>query len=100
MPEEESKPAAATPETPKPEGAKGGDALGALLGAVKLDWVRPLIYKIGGRKMLVGGGGLAVINEIAKSEMGETSKIIVCVCAAVVAVGTSISIAIEDRGKK
>ncbi len=90
----------ATPETPKPETTKGGDALGALLGAVKLDWIRPLIYKVGGRKMLAGGGGLAVINEIAKIEMGETAKIIACICAAVIAIGTSISIAIEDRGKK
>lgn len=103
MPEEETKPAIetpATPQTPKPDGAKGGDTISALLGAAKLDWIRPLIYKIGGRKMLAGGGGLAVINEIAKSEMGETVKIIACICAAVVAIGTSISIAIEDRSKK
>lgn len=91
---------AAAPTTPPTAPPKEGAALGALLGAVKLDWIRPLLWKVGGRKMLTGAGGLAVINEIVKSEMGETAKIIACICAAVVAVGTAVSIAIEDRGKK
>ena len=79
---------------------KPNAVLDGLLKAVKLDWIRPLIYKIGGRKVLMGGGGLAVINEIVKSDMSDNGKIIVSICAALVAVGTAVSVAIEDKGKK
>lgn len=100
-------PAPATPAAPAlaapaaPEGDKKPNAVvDNLLKAVGLNWIRPLVYKLGGRKMLAGGGGLAVINHIVTSEMGETAKMVACICAALVAIGTSISIAIEDRGKK
>jgi len=89
------------PDDPKqPEEVKPSPAIDLILKAVKLDWIRPLIYKVGGRKLVAGGGGLAVINEIVKSDLSDTGKIVACICAAVVAVGTSVAIALEDGRKK
>ena len=83
----------------KSEGKKPNAAIDNLLKTVGLNWIRPLVYKLGGRKVLMGGGGLAIINEVVKSDVTDTGKIIVSICCAVIAVGTAISIAIED-GKK
>ena len=91
-------PAQAWGPTP-PDEKKSNAMLDNLLKAVGLNWVRPLVYKLGGRKMVVGGGGLAVINEVIKSDLSSTGMIVVSVCCAVISVGTAISIAIED-GKK
>ncbi len=85
-------------ETPAPE-TKPNALLDTLLGAVKLDWIRPLIYKVGGRKVAVGGGALAVINQIVMSDMSDWPKAIACLSAALVAGITAFSISYED-GKK
>ncbi len=73
--------------------------LDTLLGAVKLDWIRPLIYKVGGRKVAVGGGALAVINSIVATDMADWPKAIACFSVAMVAGITAFAISYED-GKK
>ncbi len=81
------------------EKKKQNALIGTLLGAVKLDWIRPLIYKIGGRKVAVGGGALAVINSIVATEMTDWPKAIACFSVAMVAGITAFAISYED-GKK
>lgn len=84
-------------DAPKEE--KAG-ALDFLLKAVKLEWVRPLVYNLGGRKLAAGGGGLAVITLIVNQGPMDWPKAIACLAVAVVAVGTSLSIASEDAREK
>lgn len=69
-------------------------------GLVKLDWIRPLLYKIGGRKVAVGGGALAVVSQIAASNMADWPKAIACLSVALIAALTSVSIGIEDGAEK
>ena len=77
--------------------AEGG-AADTLLKAVKLEWVRPLIYNLGGRKLAVGGGGLAIISQIVAAGPMDWPKAVACLAVAVVSVGTALSIASEDKG--
>ncbi len=86
-------------ETTALEKKKQNALIGTLLGAVKLDWIRPLIYKIGGRKVAVGGGALAVINSIVATEMTDWPKATACFSVAMVAGITAFAISYED-GKK
>lgn len=75
-------------------------ALDVLLGAVSLKWIRPLIHNLGGRKVAVGGGGLAVIMAIVNSGMSDWAMAVCCASVAVICVGTSFSVAHEDAKKK
>jgi hypothetical protein len=75
-------------------------ALGTILDAVSLKWIRPLIHNLGGRKLVVGGGGLAVITQVIATEMGDWQKVIICVAVALISVGTGFNIAHEDKGKE
>ncbi len=89
------------PDDPKqPEEVKPSPAIDLILKAVKLDWIRPLLYKIGGRKVAVGGGALALMSQVIGSDMADWPKAITCVAVAVLAVGTSLAIGIEDNSKK
>ncbi len=90
---------------PQPEAAgaaeaTGGGVGGFVAGLVKLDWIRPLLYKIGGRKVAIGGGALAVVSQIASSSMADWPKAIACLSVAVIATLTSISIGMEDGAQK
>ena len=61
--------------------------------------LRPIMHKLGGRKLIAAGGGLAVIDRIVAAG-GETFGMphaIACVAVAIVAVGLAISTAWEDR---
>jgi len=71
-----------------------------LAGTVKLDWIRPLLFKLGGRKLALGGAGLVVMKLVLQSG-GEITwpKAITCMAVAVLAVGTGWTIAHEDRDK-
>lgn len=92
------------PDDAAPAERGGGGAPGLLLKAVKLEWVRPLVYNLGGRKLAVGGGGLAVISQIVAAGPMDWPRAVACAAIAVVSVGTALSIASEDgaargRGK-
>lgn len=83
------------------EKVKVGPTVGGVLGkTLSLAWIRPLIYNLGGRKLMAGGGGLAVISQVVASDMADWPKAIACLAAAVVAVGTGFTIAHEDQGKE
>ncbi len=71
-----------------------------ILSAVKLEWIRPLFYNLGGRKLVLGGGGLAIIKLVVDSGADITwPKAVVCLAVAVLAVGTGWTIAKEDSGR-
>lgn len=75
---------------------KLGAVLDGALGAVKLDWVRPLIWKVGGRKMAMGGGAVVVIQQIALSSASDSVKIAACAAITAVAIGAMFSVGWED----
>jgi hypothetical protein len=87
-------------EPKKPEEGKGNAILDFVAKTFKLEWIRPLIYNLGGRKLAVGGGGLAVISQIVASGPMDWPKAIACVAVAIVSVGTSFAIASEDKAEK
>jgi hypothetical protein len=79
---------------------KASPIMDLLAGAVKLDWIRPLLFKVGGRKLALGGAGLVVMKLVLESGSEMTwPKSIACVAVAMVAVGTSWTIASEDHDK-
>lgn len=90
MPDENAKPTRGEPSA-------NGEVLGTILKAIKLEWVRPLIYNLGGRKLAVGGGGLAIISQIVAQGPLDWPKAIACLAVAVASVGTAFAIASEDK---
>lgn len=70
-----------------------------LLKGLKLEWIRPLIYNLGGRKLLVGGGGMAAITLIMQGGTMNWSRAISCCAVAIVAASTAIAVAMEDNSK-
>lgn len=76
------------------------DMFDVLGGALSFKWIRPLMYNLGGRKMAVGGGGLAIISQIVSSTMADWPKAIACLAVAVLCVGTGFGIAHEDSTTK
>ena len=89
-----------TPPTDKPEVKDPANGiLGTLLGAVKLDWIRPLIFRVGGRKVAIGALGLYVIRDIVIMDLSDLVKVGACAGCAVTAVGIAWAIGHED-GKK
>lgn len=87
----------ATPAAPKKEKHPDAGFLGGLLEKIGL---RGVMYHLGGRKTVLGGGALGIIALIINTSMSDTAKAICCASVAVVAVGTVIAHAIEDRAKK
>lgn len=85
-----------------PEEKKENGLVSNLLSAVKLDWLRPLIYKVGGRKIVVTGGALAIIDRITQSA-GEAltwAHATTCLAVAIVAAATVLATAWEDKSEK
>ena len=80
---------------------KKGSKLGEILsGAVKLDWVRPLLWKVGGRKMVMGGGGMGIITIIIGDGKDISwPKAVACLAVAVVAIGGMFSVGMEDASR-
>lgn len=72
---------------------------GILAGAVKMDWIRPLIWKVGGRKMVMGGGALAVVQQIVASGEMTWPKAIACLAVAIIAIGGMFSVGMEDASR-
>lgn len=83
-----------------PKEKKSG-ILNTVLSTLKLDWIRPLIYKVGGRKMVATGGALVVIQQIvATSPVLTWPHAIACLAVAVVTSGMAFATAIEDKARK
>lgn len=62
--------------------------------------LRGLMYNLGGRKVVTGGGALGVCTLIVNSEMGDWPKAIACFGVGIIAAATVISIAMEDKKGK
>lgn len=73
---------------------------GLLAGAVKLDWIRPLLWKVGGRKMVMGGGGMGIISLIVGDGKDLSwPKAVACLAVAIVALGGMFSVGMEDASR-
>jgi len=90
-------PAVAATPAPKKEAHPDAGFLGKILGAVG---VRGLLYNLGGRKVVTGGGALGVCTLIVNSDMSDWPKAIACAAVAVIAAATMFSIGAEDKAKK
>lgn len=75
-------------------------AAGAVLGALGLKWIRPLLYNLGGRKVAVAGGGLALIKTIIDGGTLDWPRAVACLAVALVSVGTALAIGMEDNRKE
>lgn len=72
-----------------------------LLGMAKdvglLKWIRPLQYAAGGRKMLLAGGALYILQGMAADGVFTWPKAVFALGVGLTAVGISIAIAIEGE---
>lgn len=68
-----------------------------LLSAVKLEWVRALMYNLGGRKVVVAGGSLAVIKTIVDSGPVDWPRAVACLGVAIVAAVTAIAVGMDVK---
>lgn len=75
---------------------KGSPLADAALGAVKLDWIRPLIFKVGGRKMAMGGVALLIIKNIVDAGQIDWPRAFVCLSVALVSIGAGFAVGWED----
>ncbi len=90
-----------TPDTASPSPDALAKALSGLAGAVKLDWVRPLIWRLGGRKTAVLAPLAAVVTKMTIETPGDLSLAKGIMVAGVwIGAGImSMSIGMEDAGK-
>ncbi len=91
-----------SPANEAPPEKKSSGIVDLVLGAVKLDWLRPLIHKVGGRKTVFVGAALAVIDRIV-GVAGESfgwPHGIACLSVALVAGLGAFSVAHEKKGNK
>lgn len=74
---------------------------GMLLNLAKdfglLKWIRPLQHKVGGRKMLLGGGALYILQGMLVGVDVTWPLAVAALAVGLTAVGTSIAIAIEGE---
>ena len=76
--------------------------LDKFLSVVKLKWLREVVFNVGGRKFIVGGGALAVIDRIvqAAGQSFDWPHGIACLSVALVAGFVVFSTALEDSKKE
>lgn len=74
---------------------------GKLLGLAKdfgfLKWIRPLQHAVGGRKMLLGGGALYILQAMFADGVFTWPKAVSALAVGLTSVGISIAIAIEGE---
>ena len=70
-----------------------------LLGVVKLEWVRTLMYSLGGRKVVVAGGGMAVIKVIVDGGPMDWPRAVACLSVAIVAAVTTIAVSMDPKAE-
>lgn len=85
------------PNTEVAKEAKPNKFAALLARAVKLDWLRPLIHHVGGRKMVMGGGGMALITLLVGAGDVTWPKAVACLAVAITAAAGMFSTAWEDR---
>jgi hypothetical protein len=73
--------------------------LDGILAAVKLEWIRPLIYNLGGRKVAIGGAASGIIYALTADGNVTWPEAVVCAAVAILGVGISWTIAKEDAAK-
>lgn len=71
--------------------------LGNIMGKLGL---RGFMHGLGGRKAVVGGGGIGAITLIAQSGMADWPKALAILGVGFVAAATVVAIALDDRKKK
>lgn len=71
--------------------------MNSLAKLVKLEWVRPLMYNLGGRKVVVAGGGMAVIKTIVDSGPMDWPRAVACLSVAIVAAVTAIAVGMDVK---
>jgi len=71
--------------------------MNGLLKAAKLEWVRALMYNLGGRKVVVAGGGLAIIKTIVDSGPMDWPRAVACLSVAIVAAVTAIAVGMDVK---
>ena len=64
-----------------------------------MKWFRHLVHNLGGRKLLIGGGALAVIREVALAGQMSMARGITCLALGLVSIGIAWTIASEDKSK-
>jgi hypothetical protein len=69
----------------------------SLAKLVKLEWIRPLMYNLGGRKVVVAGGGMAVIKTIVDGGPMDWPRAVACLSVAVVAAVTAIAVSMDPK---
>lgn len=84
-------------EEKKKKEQKGLDAWGFLRGLVGLDWIRPLQWKLGGRKTTLGYAALAVLYQMVADGTVSWAEAVFSVGVGLVAGGIAIAIAIEGE---
>ena len=68
-----------------------------LLKAVKLEWIRALMYNLGGRKVVVAGGGMAIIKVIVDGGPMDWPRAVACLSVAIVAAVTTIAVSMDPK---
>jgi hypothetical protein len=71
----------------------------SLVKLVKLEWIRPLMYNLGGRKVVVAGGGMAVIKTIVDGGPMDWPRAVACLSVAVVAAVTAIAVSMDPKAE-
>jgi len=71
--------------------------MSALAKTLKLEWIRPLMYNLGGRKVVVAGGGMAIIKTIVDGGPMDWPRAVACLSVAVVAAVTAIAVGMDPK---
>lgn len=71
--------------------------MNSLAKLVKLEWIRPLMYNLGGRKVVVAGGGMAIIKVIVDGGPMDWPRAVACLSVAVVAAVTAIAVSMDPK---
>ena len=70
-----------------------------VLAGLKLEWVRPLIYNLGGRKLALGAGGLTILTVLSSDGVVSWPEAVLAAAVAVIVVGSGWAIAREDSAQ-
>lgn len=71
--------------------------MNTLAKTLKLEWIRPLMYNLGGRKVVVAGGGMAIIKTIVDGGPMDWPRAVACLSVAVVAAVTAIAVGMDPK---
>lgn len=80
----------------------GSKILGTIKDGISLKWVRSILFNVGGRKLALGGGALAIIDRIVQTAGASFgwAHAVACLGVGFASVGVAWAIASEDKGKQ